>query len=843
MSSEQPSRTGVRSGGESEARNPARPIRSIFPTPPRRTSTDGDTSRRPAGLPAIGRALKSGARVSSVSQGRPSFPSVFSVKKTTQPAASRSTGSSAPIPIPSRVRFQQHKSASTGIRPRSSFPIISAPARKAGSRPSNAATPQSAPSHIPSKTPSTLLPLWQDLDREREERTRRNKRAHGELGGFTRRMTSSAGHRGPADAIRLDVDSSNRPKTHIASKMILEVNGVLEILDSDEDELRYRSARRVANRKVSSDLRPQVAMKKTAMKAARKIEYADTSSSGPSSSDDESMRTRSDIDELDVDNYTPPPVPIPLPPTPPARDVEMGEPAKDISPPPILLLDTPPKITIPLPQIDPAPVIVVDEITQPDPPDQLVAALEMLSLPSIRMQSTRQLPFIRRNLRRGFSKLCRGLEIDVYSNDKEVSLTVLYEYAGGISHEAEVSDWLCPLCELFGSFETKEMLGCHLSWDHAEVFHEWHKIDEDEDRESWKLQILISEPLQDRQSQPEATSESVVIPEAPRTRLSLPPIVAKVEEEEPQEEEEGEQEEPQVDELMTPALPDVEQPPATPQNRNVISSPFPSVSLSPPSVRRQSPLRPIVTPSKLPQLRQKTEVSEPSSVPPSTITSEPPPSIISPSRGSTIQTTAPNSRSRSTTGNTLTTTTTTTRTTATTTRVTTSTATALSSRSQRCVTPPPQDNPLGPATQPPYLPAKSDYGGPTVYYSSRPGGPCLFDLLGTLPMEKFGVLDWDVIDREEEIYETDEVKEEYKVMHALWARWILLNRTKFISNYLEGAMSFVDEYWKIIHRAAGWDALRYWLFILVANQFLTAGDTRKILLYYEEHTGMASWYD
>ncbi|KAJ3507036.1 hypothetical protein NLJ89_g6530 [Agrocybe chaxingu] len=680
---------------------------------------------------------------------------------------------------------------------------------KAGSRPSNVATPQSTPAHIPSKTQSTLLPLWQDLDRGREERTRRNKRAHGEIGGLTRRMTSSAGHRGAADIIRLDADSPNRSKTHIASRMTLEVNGVLEILDSDEDELRYRSARRVANRKVSTDLRPQVAMKKTAMKAARKIEYADTSS-GSSSSDDESMLTRSDIDELDVDNYTPPPVPMPLPPTPPARDIEMGEPAKDIQPPQILLLDTPPKITIPLPQIDPAPVIVIDEITRPDPPDELVAALEALSLPSIRMQSTRQLPFLRRSLRRGFSKLCLGLEIDIYSNEKEVSLTVLYEYAGGISHETEVSDWLCPLCELFGSFETKEMLECHLSWDHAEVFHEWHKFDEDEDKESWKLQILVSESQQERQGQQETISESAVIQDARRPRLSLPPIVAKVEEEEPQEEEEEEQEqeqeELQVDELMTPALPDVEPPSATPQTRNVTSSPFPSVSLSPPSVRRQSPLRPIVTPSKLPQLRQKTEVSEPSSVPPSTIALEPPPSR------STTRKHPYNYHDYD----------------------------RVNFDENYCDNNKSYHEHSNSAT---FEKPASDYGGPTVYYSSRPGGPCLFDLLGTLPMEKFGVLDWDVIDREEEIYETDEVKEEYKVMHALWARWILLNRTKFISNYLEGAMLFVGEYWKIIHRAAGWDALRYWLFILVANQFLTASDTRKILLHYEEHTEMASWYD
>lgn len=63
-----------------------------------------------------------------------------------------------------------------------------------------------------------------------------------------------------------------------------------------------------------------------------------------------------------------------------------------------------------------------------------------------------------------------------------------------------------------------------------------------------------------------------------------------------------------------------------------------------------------------------------------------------------------------------------------------------------------------------------------MHYSCRPSGPCLFDLLGTLPLEPFGILDWQVLDVEDEIYEVDDVREEYKVMHALWARWIFLNR-------------------------------------------------------------------
>ena len=85
-------------------------------------------------------------------------------------------------------------------------------------------------------------------------------------------------------------------------------------------------------------------------------------------------------------------------------------------------------------------------------------------------------------------------------------------------------------------------------------------------------------------------------------------------------------------------------------------------------------------------------------------------------------------------------------------------------------------NPLGPTAKYPFLPVRSDDCKIVIRYSCRIGGPKIYDLLGTLPMDQFGVLAWVVLDREEEIFEVDDIKDEYKVMHALWARWIFLNR-------------------------------------------------------------------
>ncbi|KAK0445967.1 uncharacterized protein EV420DRAFT_1570913 [Desarmillaria tabescens] len=159
----------------------------------------------------------------------------------------------------------------------------------------------------------------------------------------------------------------------------------------------------------------------------------------------------------------------------------------------------------------------------------------------------------------------------------------------------------------------------------------------------------------------------------------------------------------------------------------------------------------------------------------------------------------------------------------------------VAKRPNRSCTPPPPDRMLGPAAQPPYLPDN--------LYSCRPGGPRVFDLLQMLDMRPFGVLAWSVIEREDEIFESDDIRDEHKVMHALWARWILLNRSTFIANYCRGITEFVDEYWLMIHKAAGWKALRYWLMTMLSNRYLKGEEVASVLKFYEDKTQMDLWYD
>jgi len=110
------------------------------------------------------------------------------------------------------------------------------------------------------------------------------------------------------------------------------------------------------------------------------------------------------------------------------------------------------------------------------PPVELIAAVEPLTLSSVRMQKLKLLPFLLRNLRKGFRHRCQVLEIPTEPRAGDISVTVRYEHSsdsGEHVFETRVDKWLCPLCELHGTFGTRAMLASHLEWDHAEAEFHW----------------------------------------------------------------------------------------------------------------------------------------------------------------------------------------------------------------------------------------------------------------------------------------------------------------------------------------------------------------------------------
>ncbi|KAH9887225.1 hypothetical protein C8Q73DRAFT_656909 [Cubamyces lactineus] len=161
----------------------------------------------------------------------------------------------------------------------------------------------------------------------------------------------------------------------------------------------------------------------------------------------------------------------------------------------------------------------------------------------------------------------------------------------------------------------------------------------------------------------------------------------------------------------------------------------------------------------------------------------------------------------------------------------------------RYPSPPPPTDPLGPAAQYPYICKAGEEESEQAPYSCRIGGPRIFDLLNDLPLDEFGVMSWAVVDREEELFEMDDVRDEDKVMLALWNRWIMLNNSSFIFNdYFKGVLKFLDKYWLIIHKAAGWRALRAFLLMMNAHHYFPMKKVLDALKYYEEKIGMNLWY-
>ncbi|KAJ7177711.1 hypothetical protein C8R46DRAFT_1212450 [Mycena filopes] len=145
------------------------------------------------------------------------------------------------------------------------------------------------------------------------------------------------------------------------------------------------------------------------------------------------------------------------------------------------------------------------------------------------------------------------------------------------------------------------------------------------------------------------------------------------------------------------------------------------------------------------------------------------------------------------------------------------------------------NRPGGPTARFPFLPAESEYGGPRVKYSVRHGGPKIYDLLGTLPMDQYGAHAQEILDKEEVILADDDLEDEHKVMHALWDRWIFLNRPMFVENHLDGGKKFIDDFWKIIRQAAGRNTLRYILLVLGSYGFFSAKEAGSLLQHYDQY--------
>lgn len=112
------------------------------------------------------------------------------------------------------------------------------------------------------------------------------------------------------------------------------------------------------------------------------------------------------------------------------------------------------------------------------PSQALVDAFEKISIYGLHFHRTKRLPFLTRNLRKSFRKLCEELRIlpnsrNLFSHGQNISL--IYHYTPFVNgktydtYKTGIGTLQCPLCSLFGPFSSYTALQKHLQWDHEEI--------------------------------------------------------------------------------------------------------------------------------------------------------------------------------------------------------------------------------------------------------------------------------------------------------------------------------------------------------------------------------------
>ncbi|KAI0251948.1 hypothetical protein BJV78DRAFT_400949 [Lactifluus subvellereus] len=129
-------------------------------------------------------------------------------------------------------------------------------------------------------------------------------------------------------------------------------------------------------------------------------------------------------------------------------------------------------------------------------------------------------------------------------------------------------------------------------------------------------------------------------------------------------------------------------------------------------------------------------------------------------------------------------------------------------------------------------------GDEILRFSCRPCGPRLFDLVARYPISDYGLTSWSLLERDEELFEIDDVRDEEKSMQALWNRWIFSERRRYLQDPCKTLIEFVETFQPTITETAGWKGLRVWLLLLAKHKYLTGDDVVAVMGYYEKIAGI-----
>jgi hypothetical protein len=92
-------------------------------------------------------------------------------------------------------------------------------------------------------------------------------------------------------------------------------------------------------------------------------------------------------------------------------------------------------------------------------------------------------------------------------------------------------------------------------------------------------------------------------------------------------------------------------------------------------------------------------------------------------------------------------------------------------------------DPLGAlGTRPRLSSSVDDDSGTILGLSCRPCGPRLFDAIARYPISEYGLTSWSLLERDEELFEIDDVRDEEKAMQALWNRWMFFKRRCLVNH-------------------------------------------------------------
>jgi hypothetical protein len=85
-------------------------------------------------------------------------------------------------------------------------------------------------------------------------------------------------------------------------------------------------------------------------------------------------------------------------------------------------------------------------------------------------------------------------------------------------------------------------------------------------------------------------------------------------------------------------------------------------------------------------------------------------------------------------------------------------------------------DPLGALRTHPDLSSSMRDDNYSLGFSCRPCGPRLFDLVARDSISDYGLTSWSLLERDEELFEIDDVRDEEKAIQAMWNRWIFFQR-------------------------------------------------------------------